>query len=111
MDDALAMCMGDRPSDLLCVSEGAVDLQTAAAGDDGLQRLTRHVLHDDEEDIILLLGGRDRDDVRVIKAGKQAGFAQQLAEVQVLPVGDLERDLLVEPGVFGEIDRTEATAA
>ena len=54
---------------------------------------------------------RMRDDVRVIEAGEQPRLAQQLAEVDALLVRDLERDLLVDPGVFGEVDGAEAAAA
>src|SRR5205814_5960557 len=34
-----------------------------------------------------------------------------VAEIEVLFVRDLERDLLVDPGVFREVDRPEASAA
>ena len=44
-------------------------------------------------------------------AGEQARLAQQLAEVEVLPVRDLDRDLLVDPGVLREVDGAEAAAA
>ena len=57
------------------------------------------VLHHDEEDVVLLLRGRDGDDVGMIDAGEQARLAQQLAEVEVLLVRNLDRDLLVDPGV------------
>ena len=45
------------------------------------------------------------------KRGEQARLAQQLAEVEVLPVRNLERDLLVDPGVLGQVDRAESAAA
>ena len=76
-----------------------------------LERLARHELHHDEEDVLLLLRGEDGDDVRVVQAGEQPRLAQQLAEVEALLVRDLERDFLVDPGVFGEVDRAEAAAA
>ena len=60
---------------------------------------------------VLLLRGQDGDDVRMIEAGEQPRLAQQLAEVDALLVRHLERDLLVDPGVFGEVDRAEAAAA
>jgi len=87
------------------------DVERALARDDGLERLTRHELHDDEEDILLFLGGQDGDDIRVIEAGEEPRLAQQLAEVDALLVRHLERDLLVDPGVLGEVDRAEAAAA
>ena len=70
-----------------------------------------HVLHHDEEDVVLLLRGRDGDDVGMADAGEQARLAQQLAEVEALAVRHLDRDLLVDPGVVREVDGTEAAAA
>ena len=46
-----------------------------------------------------------------LRRGEQARLAQQLAEVDALLVRNLERDLLVDPGVFREVDRAEAAAA
>ena len=54
---------------------------------------------------------RMRDDVRVIEGGKQPRLAEQFAEVDALLVRDLERDLLVDPGVVREIDGAEAAAS
>ena len=76
-----------------------------------LERLARHVLHHDEEHVVLLLGGEHRDDVRMAHRGEQPRLLQHLAEVEVLLVRDLERDLLVDPGVFGQVDAAEAAAA
>ena len=70
-----------------------------------------HVLHHDEEHVLLLLRGRDGDDVGVADAGEQARLAQQLAEVESLPVRHLDRDLLVDPGVLREVNGTESAAA
>ena len=47
----------------------------------------------------------------MIERGEQARLAQQLAEVQILPVRDLDRDALVDPGVFREVHGAEAAAA
>ncbi len=101
----------DRVDDLAGVIERARDVERAVARDDRLERLARHELHDDEEDVLLLLRGQDGDDVRVIEAGEEPRLAQQLAEVDALLVRDLERDFLVDPGIFGEIDRAKAAAA
>ena len=57
------------------------------------------------------LGGEHGDDVGMAERRQQARLAQQLAEVEALAVRHLERDLLVDPGVFGEEDRAEAAAA
>ena len=61
--------------------------------------------------LVLLLRRDDRDDVGMVERGEQPRLAQQLAEVEVLPVRNLDRDLLVDPGVFGEVDGAEAAAA
>ena len=47
----------------------------------------------------------------MIEAGEQPRLAQQLAEIDALFVRNLERDFLVDPGVFREVDRAEAAAA
>ena len=83
----------------------------AVARDDGLERVARHVLHHDEEDVLLLLRRQNRDDVRMVERGQQARLAQQIAEVDVLPVRNLDGDFLVDPGVFGEVDSAESAAA
>src|SRR5262249_60921621 len=72
---------------------------------------TRDELHHDEKDILLPLSREDGDDVRVIQARQEPWFTEELAEVEVLLVRNLERDLLVDPGVFREIDGPEASAA
>ena len=79
--------------------------------DDVLERLSLDVLHHDEEDVVLLLRGRDGDDVGMADAGEQARLAQQLAEVEALTVRHLDRDLLVDPGVLREVNGTESAAA
>src|SRR5262249_55416979 len=73
--------------------------------------LGRNELHHDEEDVLLLFRREDRDDVRMAEARKQPRLAEELAEVDALLVRNLERDLLVDPGVFGEVNRAEASAA
>ena len=93
------------------IVERAGQVEGALAGDDGLERFPRHVLHDDEEDVVLLLSRQHRHDVGVTEAGQQARFLEEFAEVDALAVGDLEGDLLVDPGVLGQIDRAEAAAA
>src|SRR6185436_9068940 len=101
----------DGVADLARVVERARHVERAVADDDVLERLARDVLHHDEEDVLLLLRGQDRDDVRMVERRKQARLAQQLAEVEVLLVRNFERDLLVDPGVVGEEDRAETSAA
>ena len=87
-----------------------MQIERALALDDRLERLARHVLHHDEEHVVLPLGGQDGDDVRMVEGGEEARLAQQLAEVQVLAVRNLDRDFLVDPGVFGQVDGAEPSA-
>src|SRR5262249_26792642 len=86
-------------------------VERAIARDDRLERFAGHELHDDEEDVLLFLRRQDGDDVGMIERREEARLAQQLAEVDGLLVRDLERGLLVDPGIFGEVDRAEAAAA
>ena len=112
MDDVVAVRVIDRVGDLHAEVERARQLERAFPHDDRLERLARDVLHDDEEDAFLLLRGEDRDDVGMAHAAEQARLVQQLGEIEVLlTVRNLQRDLLVEPRIFGEEDGTEAAAA
>ena len=90
------MCVVDGVADLTGVVERAAHLQGAARGDDLLEGLAGHVLHHDEEHVVLLFGRRDGHDVGVVQAGQQARFTQQLSEILILPVGNFEGDLLVD---------------
>src|SRR5688572_18226381 len=45
------------------------------------------------------------------EAGKQPRFAQKFVEIQILSMRNFEGDLLVDPGVFGEINGAKAAAA
>jgi hypothetical protein len=47
----------------------------------------------------------------MIEPRQQPRLAQQLAEVEPLLVRHLERDFLVDPGVFRQVHRAEAAAA
>ena len=110
MDDALRVRVLHRPRDLDRIVERLIDLEPTAGRDDRLEGFARDVLHHDEENVVLLLRRRDRDDVRMVECGQQARFPQQFAEVQILAVRDLERDLLVDPGIFGQIDVADSSA-
>ena len=111
VEHTLAVRVVDGVADLTAVVERARHTERAFARDHRLERLAGHELHHDEEDVLLLLRREDRDDVRVVERREQPRLAQQLAEVEVLFVRDLERDLLVDPGVFREVDGAEAAAA
>ena len=111
VNHALTVRVVDGVADLAGEVERPVELERALARDDVLERLALHVLHHDEEDVVLLLGRDDGDDVGMADAGEQSRLAEQLAEVESLAVRDLDRDLLVDPGVVGEVDGTETAAA
>src|SRR5581483_3460530 len=111
VQDALPVRVVDGVAHLTGVIERKRQIERPVARDDRLERLARDELHHDEEDVFLFFGGQNRDDVRVIQTREEARLAQQLAEVDALFVRDLERDLLVDPGVFRQVDRAESAAA
>src|SRR5262247_4120053 len=111
MQHAMAMRVVDRVADLAGEVERAAEIERSLTRDDRLERFARHELHHDEEDVLLLLRREDRDDVGMIERREEPRLAQELAEVDALLVRNLERDLLVDPRVFREIDRAEPTAA
>ena len=111
MDHTLAVRVIDGVADLAGEIERQREIERAARADDVLERLALHVLHDDEEDAVLLLRGRDGDDVGMADRGEEPRLAQQFAEVEALPVRHLDRDLLVDPGVVREVNGAEAAAA
>jgi hypothetical protein len=47
----------------------------------------------------------------MIHRGEEARLLQHLGKIEILLVRDLERDLLVDPGVLGEEHGAEAAAA
>ena len=100
----------DGVADLAREVECAVEIDRALERDDVLERLARHVLHDDEEGAVLLLCRGDGDDVGVADAGEEAGLSQQIAKVHVLTMRNLDRNFLVDPGVLREVDGAEPSA-
>ena len=111
MQDALAVGVIDGVADLADVVERERQVEGSVARDDRFERLARHELHHDEEDVLLLLRRENCHDVRMIQGCEKTWFAQQFAEVDTLLVRNLERDLLVDPGIFGEVHGAEASAA
>ena len=47
----------------------------------------------------------------MVERGQQARLAQQIAEVDVLPMRNLDGNFLVDPRVFGEVHSAESAAA
>src|SRR5262249_43783394 len=111
MQDTMTMGMIDGVANLTRVVERLGDVECPVPEQNRIERFARDELHHDEEHVVLLLGRENRDDVRMIQCGKKARLSQQLAEVDTLLVWNLERDFLVDPRVFCEIDGAEATAA
>ena len=111
MQHAAFVCVIDRVQNLADIIERARQIERAVAGDQRLERLARDKLHDDEEDVLLLLGRQNGDDIRVIESGEKPRLAQELAEIDALLVRHFERDFLIDPGVFREIDSPEPAAA
>ena len=70
VNDAVPMRMFRGAADLQGEVEGLFYLESAAALDERLECFARDVLHHDEEDVVLLLGGRDGDNVRVVQRGQ-----------------------------------------
>ena len=111
MNDTLRVCVIDGVADLAREVQRTVQFERALRGDEVFQRLSLDVLHHDEEDVFLLFGGRDGDDIGVADAGEQARLSQQFTEVQPLTMRNFDRDLLVDPGVLREVNGTESAAA
>jgi hypothetical protein len=111
VDDALPVGVIDGIADLAGEIERPVQLERTIGGDDVLERLARNVLHHDEEDVLFLLRRDDRNDIRMADARQKTRFAQQLPEVEILPVGHLDGDAFVDPGVLREVHRAEPAAA
>jgi hypothetical protein len=111
VDDALLVRVLDRVGDLAGVVEHQSHVERALVRDDVLQRFAWHVLHDDEEGVVLLLGGDDVDDVWMVQRSEEARLAKQLAEVKILAMRNLDGHPLVDPRVFREEHRAESAAA
>ena len=59
VEHALPVRVIDGVADLAGVVERDAEVERAVARDDRLERLAGHVLHHDEEDVLLLLRGQD----------------------------------------------------
>ena len=70
-----------------------------------------HTARNHQENVFLFLRRRDRDDVWMADTGQEPGLPQQLAEIEALTMGDLDRNLLVDPGVLREVNGAESAAA
>jgi hypothetical protein len=76
MNDALRVRVIDGVADLAGEIERPTQINRATSSNDVLERLSLDVLHHDEEDVFLLLGGRDRDDIWMADAGQESRLAQ-----------------------------------
>ena len=101
----------DALQDLDGVVQCAGDVEGFVTVDDGLEALALHVLHDDEEHALDSFGRDDAHDVGMIESGQEARLLKQVVEVAALPMGDLDRDLLVDPRILREEYGAEAAGA
>jgi hypothetical protein len=80
-----------------------------------LQVAVLDVPHRDEDQTVGLACGIDRNDVRMVEAGRQLGLGQQaLPETRVfceLGREQLERNLALQPQILGQIDDPHTAAA
>ena len=111
MEDLRLVGVLDALQDLDGVVERAGNVERLLPVEDGLEALALDVLHDDEERAVDALRGEDPHDVRVVEGREETRLLEQLVGVPRLPVRDLDRDLLVDPGVAGEEDGAEAAGA
>src|SRR5687767_12217930 len=47
----------------------------------------------------------------MVQRGEQSRLSKQIAEIDVLPMRNLDGNFLVDPGVFGEVNRAESATA
>ncbi len=105
------VCVIHGVADLAAEVERAREIEYTLPHDQMLERFSLHVFHHDEEHIVLFLCGEDGDDVRMAHGGEQPRLLEHLAEIEILLVGNFEGDLLVDPGVFGQVDDAKAATA
>jgi hypothetical protein len=111
MQDLVLVRVLHPAQDLHRVVEGARHVEALLAVEHRLQALALDVLHDDEEHAVHALGGDDAHDVGMVEGGQKARLLQELVEVPALPMRDLDGDLLVDPGIFGQEDGAESAGA
>ncbi len=113
MDDAGLVRGAERVADLRGDVQGAPGVEHALAREELRQRLALQVLHDEE---VIALGRLpevvDLDDVLVADLGDRTRLLVEARDhflvAGELAVDDLERDLLADHRVLGEIDRSHA---
>ena len=108
MNDSLSVGVAHGTAYLLRIGNRQVCVEGAPIGDHVLERLALDVFHHDEEDVVLFLGCRDRNDVGVVEGGKQSWLPEELGEIEILLVRHLDRDIFVDPRVAREVHNTES---
>ena len=111
MEDAEGMGGGETVRDL--DADGEDELEAGGAfGDELIERLAGHVLHDDEGFFAFFADLVDRADVGVFDGGGHAGFAENggahLFEGEGAALEDFEDDGAHELGVVGQVDNAAA---
>ena len=114
MHDAVSVRPRQPGGDTLGDGQHSIDGQSSRT-DQLAQRVTAHHLHHDEADAVLLADIVDGGDVRVVEPRREARLL--LEPRPPLGVGGdfgrqhLDRNVAVEPGVGGLVDRTHAALA
>ena len=94
---------------------GGVDCEPPFVVENGVERATLDVLHDEEDNLRRLFEGEDRRDVPVAQRRGDPRFAPKPLDRRLtLQQGrrqDLDRDFLVEGNIVGQIDQSHAAAA
>ena len=105
----------DGPRDLGGETRGLLRWKRTTASDDGRQILAVHELHDDERAGGIGAVVVDRHDARVIERGGRLRFLAETSEEVGIPAifgaQDLDRDVTLQLGVAGAVDRRHAALA
>ena len=113
--DALAVRVGQRLGGALENAHGRAPDREPSALDDAGEGAAGHEAQGHPRHALLDVEGVDRDDVRMLEAAHRLRLAQEPlgkgGVVQKLLRQDLERDMAVELGLVGLVDRGHASAA
>jgi hypothetical protein len=105
----------ERGGDLLDDRDCARGLERPVAPQDALEIQPGDVAHDDVEATLVLVGGVDRDDMRLVERCRDARLGlEACSESRVggyLRAEDLERDMSAEPLVARQVHDAHAAAA
>ena len=108
MHDPLFVRRGNRVGDLHAAPEDFANRQPAIR-DEPVERLSIHVLHDDERGVAMLFDAVDGDAAWMIQRGGGAGLMEQtLGGFFVVQLQHFDGDSAIEQRVAGAIHGTHA---